>query len=316
MVTLQTEKPRTRRDWVEWGEDYFEQQEIFLGHGTDNAFDEALALVLHVLGLGYDLSEEDLLAEVPAEASQSLVELFKRRVEERIPAAYLTNKVWFCGLEFYVNQDVLIPRSPIAELIERQCSPWANPSAVLNILDLCTGSGCIGIASAYAFPDARVDLADISSAALLVAETNRQSHRLQERVQLHQSDLFEALPQKAYDLILTNPPYVGRKEMGTLPAEYRHEPSLGLEAAQDGLEIMIRILAEARRFLGPDGILIAEVGASQSALQSRFPAIPFLWLEFDYGGDGVFLLTADQLEQYQGQFTGSGNHESTSRKNS
>jgi len=297
-LSEQTTRPKTILDWVRWGEARLEEADVFFGQGTDNAFDEALFLVLHVLGLSYDLSDQGMQRAVPQSAFPALEEIFRQRIEERIPGAYLANKAWFCGLEFYVNQDVLIPRSPIAELILQQCSPWLKAESVSNILDLCTGSGCIGIAAAYSFPEAKVDLADISAAALAVAKRNCLDHQLEGRVQLFQSDLFNQLPDRKYDLILTNPPYVSQEEMDVLPPEYGHEPSLGLVSAQSGIDIIIRILRDAGRFLNTDGIIIAEVGASQPVLESRFPEIPFLWLELEYGGEGVFLLTADQLQQF------------------
>src|SRR5690606_23590675 len=219
-----------------------------------------------------------------------------RRIEERVPVAYLVGEAWFCGLPFKVDERVLIPRSPIAELINNRFEPLLNREP-LRILDLCTGSGCIGIACALAFPDAQVDLADISTDALQLAQENVQRHGLEQQVRVIESDLFTAV-QGPYDLIVTNPPCVSRQEVDELPAEYHHEPELGLLSLDDGLDIPLRILREAAAHLHEDGVLVLEVGYSREALTARLPGVPLLWLEFEHGGDGVCALTAQQLRQY------------------
>lgn len=287
----------TLRDLVRHGASMFNEAELFFGHGTDNALDEALQLVLHALYLDHSLPQSYLQAHLTSDEKARVLALFRRRITERVPAAYLTGKAWFAGLEFDVSQDVLVPRSPIAELIEEQFSPWLEAVEENVILDLCTGSGCIAIACAYAFPLAQVDAVDISEAALRVARSNVEKHHLHERVAVIASDLFDQLPPRQYDLIVSNPPYVSKDEYCELPPEYRHEPEVGLEAGSDGMDIVARILQDAAPFLAPGGIIIVEVGASADLLMARFPDIPFLWLEFEKGGDGVFLLTAEQLQQ-------------------
>lgn len=219
-----------------------------------------------------------------------------------MPLPYLTGEAWFAGLCFRVNEQVLIPRSPIAELIENEFVPWVEPSQLQRVLDLCCGSGCIGIATAAYLPGCPVDLVDISSAALTVASENVALHGLDQQVKLYESDLFERLPGVKYDLILSNPPYVGAVEMAELPAEYRHEPNMALEANDQGLEIVKRILNQAPDYLTPDGALIMEVGNSAALLMELYPQVPFVWLDFARGGEGVFLISAADLSRYAGQF--------------
>jgi ribosomal protein L3 glutamine methyltransferase len=284
------------RDWVRWGASRFNQAGLFFGHGTDNALDEALSLVLHAVNLDHSIPASYLDCRVTGDEGAEILALLKRRITERVPAAYLTGKAWFAGLEFFVNADVLVPRSPIAELLEQGFAPWVDPEAVETVLDLCTGSGCIALAAAHYLPHARVDGVDISPEALAVARENRARLGLEERVNLIQGDLFEGLEKgRGYQVIVSNPPYVSSEEYRSLPQEYLKEPALGLEAADEGLEIAIRILREAVDYLAADGILVVEVGNSAGALVARYPDAPFLWLEFERGGDGVFLLTAEQL---------------------
>jgi ribosomal protein L3 glutamine methyltransferase len=291
-----SESLHTVRDYIRWGASRMNEAEVFFGHGSDNAIDEAAALVLHALHLPPDLHADYLGAALTPAEKQRLIAIIQRRIDERIPAAYLLRQCWFMGLPFYVDERVLIPRSPIAELIERRFSPWlADSDAVASILDLCTGSGCIGIACAYAFPGAQIDLSDISEPALQVAQHNIDQHGLGGRVAAIRSDLFAALGGRRYDLIVSNPPYVGREEMRQLPAEYQHEPELALASGEQGLDMVLRILRRAGDYLSDDGILVVEVGNAQQALIEAMPHLDFTWLEFERGGDGVFLLMAEQL---------------------
>lgn len=255
-------------------------------------------MVLHTLHLPHDLHASWFQSHLTAEERERVISLIEQRIEERVPLPYLTGEAWFAGLKFFVDPHVLIPRSPIAELIEQGFAPWLDPDRVGRVLDLCCGSGCIGIASALYLPDCRVDLVDLSDDALAVCRKNVDLHGLSGRVGVVQSDLFADLEAVRYDLIVSNPPYVGAEEMADLPAEYRHEPAMALEAADDGLEIVLRILREAAKFLAPDGVLIVELGNSAHLLQERYPEIPFIWLDFAKGGDGVFLLQAKDLAKY------------------
>ena len=288
----------TIRDLIRWGASRMSEAGLHFGHGTDNALDEAAALVLHALHLPPDLHAEYLQARLTPPEKQAALQLLALRISERRPAAYLTGRAWFMGLPFHVDERVLIPRSPLAELIERHFTPWLPDSRQVSaILDLGTGSGCIGIACACAFPDARVDLADMSADALDVARRNVAEHGLEDQVEVIQSDLFSALKGRRYDLIISNPPYVGLEELDNLPAEYHHEPRLGLVAGAEGLEVVVEILRQAVDYLQRDGLLVVEVGNAQYALCEAFPDIPFTWLEFERGGQGVFLLNAEQLRQ-------------------
>lgn len=290
------------RDFVRFAASQFNEAGLYFGHGTDNAWDEAVALALHSLHLPITVNPTVLDANLTSDEQTKLTALIQKRVDKRIPVPYLTNEAWFSGLPFYVDERVLIPRSPIAELIEQHFEPWVMPDNVHQILDLCTGSGCIAIACAKAFPDAQVDASDISPEALAVAKINVLRHSVEDQVELISSDLFDSIPAKKYDIIVSNPPYVNAAEMSSLPSEYRHEPSLGLAAGADGLTIATRILQNASRFLNPEGILIIEVGNSESALADQFPDIPFTWLDFQRGGGGVFLITAEQLIEHKKAF--------------
>jgi ribosomal protein L3 glutamine methyltransferase len=268
---------------------------VFFGHGTDNAWDEAAALIWHALRLPLRVTPRVYTRRPDARAVSRAEALIDRRITERVPAVYLTGRTWFAGLPFRVDPRVLIPRSPIAELIERRFAPWIAPERVRRILDLGTGSGCIAIACARAFPRARVDAVDISPEALQVAAGNVRAHRLARRVRLVRSDHFEALGTATYDIIVSNPPYVGTRELARLPPEYRHEPRLALAAGSDGLDSVRIILREAGRYLSAGGILVVEVGNSERAVRRAFPDLPFIWLEFARGGGGVFLLMQGRL---------------------
>lgn len=292
----------TLRDYIRWASSRFTQAGVSFGHGTIAALDEAAALILHTVYQPYNLAEAYLDTVLTMNERQAVIDIIDRRINERIPAAYLTNEAIFAGLAFYVDQRVLVPRSPIAELIEQRFSPWVDEDRVERILDLCTGSGCIAIACAYAFPGAQVDAVDLSVDALAVAEINIGNHEISGSVTLFQSDLFTELPTVLYDVIVSNPPYVCHEEWEQLPQEFRAEPDIGLKAGQTGLDFVLRILIDADNYLAEQGILIVEVGSSAQTLQNTFPDVPFYWLDFERGGDGVFLLTAEQVHYYHELF--------------
>ena len=293
---------RTINDLVRWGASQFNGENLFYGHGTNNAIDEALALVLFALKLEHGLPAELMSSRLTQSERSAIIGLFKRRIEEAVPAAYITKEAWFAGLKFYVDERVLVPRSPIAELIESGFEPWIDSSQVASILDLCTGSACIAIACAHAFPEAEVDAIDISEDALAVATINVEKYHLDDHMNLIQSDVFDQLTGQTYDLIVSNPPYVDALDMSTLPDEFKHEPALGLEAGEDGLLIVSRILKEALQHLNPGGILVVEVGNSQQALIEKYPTVPFMWVDFARGGEGVFVLDYQSLQQHVAEF--------------
>lgn len=282
-------------DFLRYGLSLANAKKLYYGHGTDNAWDEIWALVLGSLSLPLDLDPVLLDAQLTPSEQKHLISQLKKRVIDRIPAAYLTNQAYFCGMQFYVDSRVLIPRSPLAEMIQQHFSPWILEDQVNNILDLCTGCGCIAIACCAAFPYAQVDGSDLSEDALKVAEINAQQHLVHDQVQWYLSDGFEQLPEKRYDIIVSNPPYVGAEEMQTLPAEYLHEPHMALHSEHNGLAFVEQILPYAHRYLSENGILVVEVGNSEPALVDAFPNVPFMWLDFEHGGHGVFLLTRQQL---------------------
>jgi ribosomal protein L3 glutamine methyltransferase len=293
----------TLRDLIRWGTSQFNAADLSFVQGMPTAIDEAVYLCLSALHLPPDFSVEYFDCVLTMEERLHVLSMFQQRIEQHKPAAYITNEAWFAGLSFYVDERVLIPRSPIAEMIHQQFSLWSDPDQVNNILDLCTGSGCIAIACAYAFEHAKVDASDISADALAVAEINRRDHGLEDRLQLFESDLFESIPEKPYDIIVSNPPYVSLQEMAELAAEFQFEPGTSaLAAGEKGMDIVIPMLVQARDHLTDDGILVVEVGYSKPALEALLPEVPFFWVDFEYGGEGVFVLTANQLEAYQADF--------------
>lgn len=298
--------PENLRDWIRWAERHLKRAKLYYGHGTETALDEAAWLVGHAAGVApaeLDAHLNDAPSPGQLEKIRALVE---QRITTRKPLAYLLNEAWFAGLKFHVDERVLVPRSITGEYIVERFRPWIAPDKVSTALDLCTGSGCIAIALAHAFPQARVDATDISDDALAVARVNVEQYGLRERVKLIRSDLFAALGGRRYDLIVTNPPYVARADMEALPEEYRHEPALALAAGEHGLDIVVKILAQARDHLNPDGALVAEVGNSHVALAQAFPDVPFLWLTSESGDESVFLLTATELAAHRPAFAHAG----------
>lgn len=285
----------TMGDFVRWGASRFNEAGLTFGHGTDNAQDEAFHLVTYALHLPHEIPPYMIETRLIREERIAVYELLQNRVTTRLPAPYLTHQAWFAGIPFYVDERVLVPRSPIAELIEVGFEPWVDSNRVEDILDLCTGSGCIAIASAFAYPHAHVDATDLSAEALEVAHKNVEQHHVMDQVRLIEGDLFQGLENRKYDVIVSNPPYVDAEDMAALTEEYKHEPVMGLAAGKDGLDIVRRILKQAGDYLKPGGILIVEVGNSAAALVESYPDVPFTWLEFERGGHGVFLLTTDQV---------------------
>ncbi len=305
-MILDIKNLKTVKDFIRWGASRFSEANLTFGHAMSSALDEAVYLVLNALHLPVDTPSNYWDGRLTPAEIETVQALLLRRINERKPAAYLTNEGWFAGLSFFVDERVLVPRSPIAELVETQFSPWVEAEATESILDLCTGSGCIGIACAYAFANASVDLADISQDAIDVARINIERHDAQQQVQAICSDLFNHLDKKKYDIIVSNPPYVDVEDMSALTDEFLHEPELGLSSGEDGLDLTLRILYQAADYLTANGILVVEVGNSQYALMQRFPDVPFYWFEFERGGDGVFLLDKHQLEIFFHKDSGEG----------
>jgi ribosomal protein L3 glutamine methyltransferase len=294
---LKSDKNTTLINLIHQVNQALEQADVYFGHGTDNAWDEAVALVLHALDLSFNEAHENQARVLTSDEIKKVEALLTRRIHEKKPLAYLTQEAYFFGLPFYVDERVIIPRSPIAELIEKHFMPWVNPDKVTSILDMCTGSACIAIACAYAFEYARVDAIDIDPDALEVAKINIAKHKVEQQVNIIQSDLFEQVPPHQYDIIISNPPYVSQDEMDVIPAEYLTEPHHALHAHDEGLALVERILTKAPSYLSDEGILIVEVGNGRERLEARYPHLPFLWLEFEHGGQGVFLLEKSQLTQ-------------------
>lgn len=286
----------TVRDWLRFGVSRMNQAALFFGHGTTNAFDEAAYLILHTLHLPLDRLEPFLDACLTEVEREDLKQVFEKRVKQRIPAAYITHQAWLGEYSFYVDERVIIPRSFIAELVREQLAPWVeNPNAVQAGLDMCTGSGCLAILMALAFPDAAIDAVDISADALAVATRNIADYQLQDQVQTIQSDLFTGLTGRSYDVIVTNPPYVNAPSMLALPAEYRAEPALALASGEDGLEHIRVIIAAAPMHLNPGGMLIAEIGHNRDALEAAFPHLPLTWLDTGDSDEYVFAISREQL---------------------
>lgn len=294
----ETEELVTILDFLRFSLTCASKANLYYGHGTDNAWDDMRSLILRSLALPYDVDPHLLNARLTSSEKKYLYQQLDKRINQRVPVPYLIKEAYFYDLPFYVDERVLIPRSPIAELINNQFSPWIEADQVYRILDLCTGSGCIAIACCYAFPDALVDAVDISSEALAVAAINSEQLEVGDQLTLIESDCFNNVPRVTYDLIVSNPPYVGKEEMQTLPDEFRHEPILALETSNNGLAIVEKILNSAHAYLSDNGILVVEVGNSEDALCEAYPQVPFTWLEMSHGGQGVFLLTKQQLDEF------------------
>jgi ribosomal protein L3 glutamine methyltransferase len=286
----------TVRDFLRYAVSRFTAAGLFFGHGSNNAWDEAVYLTLHTLNLPLDRLDPFLDARLLQRERSALLEIYQRRCQERLPAAYLTREAWLGDHRFYVDERVIVPRSFIAELLHEQLAPWlADPGAVRSALDLCTGSGCLAILAALAFPEARVDAADLSADALHVAEHNVSDYGLGERIEVLRSDAFSALQGRRYDLIISNPPYVNAESVATLPPEYLKEPVMALGSGKDGLDFTRILLREARDHLTRDGLLVVEIGHNRAALEAAFPDLPFVWLETSAGDEYVFLLHAGDL---------------------
>jgi ribosomal protein L3 glutamine methyltransferase len=287
----------TPRDLLRYATTRFNTEKLFFGHGSAEAFDEAAYLILHTLKLPLDKLDPFLDARLLPEEIQRVLDVIERRATERIPAAYITNEAWLGDYRFYVDERTIVPRSYIAELIPDYFSPWVNnPEGIENVLELCTGSGCLAIMLADAFPDAQVDAVDISPDALEVARRNVETYKLEDRVNLIQSDLYQNVPARKYDLIVTNPPYVNSGSMTRLPQEYRHEPQIALDGGVDGMDLVRRIVAGAAERLTDDGLLIVEIGNEKAFAEAAFGDMGLTWLTTSQGDDMVFLLTADQLK--------------------
>ena len=291
-----TESLITVRDWLRFAVSRFNEAGLFFGHGSDNAFDEAAYLILHTLHLPLGRLEPFLDASLTHGESEEVQAVIERRVRERIPAAYLTHEAWLAGHRFHVDERVIVPRSFIAELLDEQLAPWIeDPEEVTRVLDLCTGSGCLAILAALAFPNADVDAADLSKDALEVAARNVEDYGLADRIALVESDLFAALAGRSYDLIVSNPPYVNAESVAALPPEYQAEPAMALGSGEDGLDATRQILAQAKAHLNPGGVLVVEIGHNREALEAAFPSLPFTWLDTAGGDQFVFMLRREDL---------------------
>lgn len=297
-MTSHIDDLHTVRDYLRYAASRFADSPLFYGHGTDNVWDESVQLVMRSLKLPLENNTLFLDARLVREERQLIHERIERRIQERVPLAYLLGEAWFMGMPFQVDERVLVPRSPIGELLEKGLQPWLGDKQVVRLLDLCTGSGCIGIGAATVFEDAEVDISDVSPEALEVAASNIEMHGVGDRVTAIQSDVFDNI-EDIYDVILSNPPYVDAGDLAGMPDEFRHEPELGLAAGADGLDIAHRIIDKAADHLSPGGLLIVEVGNSWVALDEAYPDLPLTWLDFEHGGDGVFLVTAEDLRAWK-----------------
>jgi ribosomal protein L3 glutamine methyltransferase len=296
MTTEAIKELHTVRDYLRYAVSRFNAAQLFFGHGTDNDWDEAVYLILHTLKMPLDRLEPFLDARLLAEERAALLKIIHQRCELRLPASYLTHEAWLGEHRFYVDERVIVPRSFIAELLDEQLTPWIDdPWAIESALDLCTGSGCLAILTALAFPNAAVDAVDLSTDALAVAERNISDYQLGEQVSLIHSDAFTALSGKTYDLIISNPPYVNAESVAALPAEYLHEPKMSLGSGEDGLDFTRIILREAKNHLNPQGILVVEIGHNKDVLEAAYPDLPFTWLETQAGNEAVFMLRAEEL---------------------
>ena len=302
-LSIIAEQLHTVSDFCRYGATLFNQAELFFGHGNDNALDESLTLILFALSLPREMAEQVMTCRLLEHEKHEILALFQQRIDTQKPIAYLTNLAYFAQLPFYVDERVLVPRSPIAELIEKHFEPFfSQQKSPKRILDLCTGSGCIAIACASYFPTAEVDAADLSIDALNVAELNIANHGLSAQVIPIQSDVFSGVRAQTYDLIVTNPPYVDQEDINSLPAEFTHEPAMGLGCGDDGLDIVRVILAESAQHLNDNGVLICEVGNSQYHLEATYPEVEFNWLSFERGGHGVFMLSKAELLKHVKSF--------------
>lgn len=301
-MTTPMDELLTLRDWLRWAVSRFNSAKLFFGHGTDNAWDEAVWLLLATLQLPRDRLEPFLDARLTRAERLAVFNVLEQRIARRLPAAYLLQEAWLGAFRFYVDERVIVPRSYFAELLEEGFAPWVEePESVGSVLDLCTGSGCLAILMAHAFPNAQVDAIDISPDALAVARRNIADYGLADSVHAIESDLFAAVPGKRYDLILSNPPYVTAEAMAALPAEYRHEPALALAAGEDGLDVVRRILREAADHLTPEGFIAIEVGHNRDQVEAAFPHLPVVWLDTASSSDKIFLVSREAL--HAGKFT-------------
>jgi ribosomal protein L3 glutamine methyltransferase len=289
----------TIRDFIRWGSSEFNRQGLSFGHGFVTALDDARYLVLHALALPPEWPDAFLDCALTEDEREQVMDILGQRLKSRKPAAYISRESWFCGLRFYVDERVLVPRSPIAELISNHFEPWIDSNQVHRILDLCTGSGCIAIACQYMFEDAAVFASDISADALEVARVNRHEHGLDECLELYQSDLFDDIPPQQFDLIVCNPPYVDAEDMSNLSDEFQSEPGLGLAAGEDGLALVDRILLQAADYLSEQGVIIIETGNSQAAMMEKYSFLSMTWIDFEFGGSGVCCIQNQDLKQHQ-----------------